>query len=167
MRTIRIVSGVYGHRPAGNRYTERKRAGDPPFEIEEDKAARLVALGVAEYADAAKEGSFQRVATGHIGENSDEAADNSSDESDAPKSDLEGDNAWGRGDDAPEVPPYNTDMKMDELREILNDCGIPFKVGMSKEDIVDVLDEYFYGADDEPGDEDDDLPGFDDEDVVP
>ena len=37
MRTIRIVSGVYGHRPAGNRYTERKRAGDPPFEIEETK----------------------------------------------------------------------------------------------------------------------------------
>lgn len=165
MRTIRIVSGVYGHRPAGGKYVERKRAGDPPFEIEEDKAARLVALGVAEYVDAVEEVPFQGVATGHSEENVGEVVDNSTEEFDALETDLEDDII--DEDETEEIPHYSTDMRMDELREILNDCGIPFKVGMSKEDIVDVLDEYFYGADDEPGDEDDDLPGFDDEDVVP
>ena len=34
-------------------------------------------------------------------------------------------------------------MKSAELRELMNDCGIPYKVGMSKADMVAALDEYF------------------------
>lgn len=163
MRTIRIVSGVYGHRPAGKKYVERKRASDPPFEVESKEAARLVALKVAEYADVVEDLHSRGVATGHVEENPDQVVDNSADGLDPSKNDLESDQ---EKDEDQEIPEYSTDMKMDELRVILDECGIPFKVGMSKEDIVDLLDEYFYGADDET-DEDDEFPGFDDEDVVP
>lgn len=42
-----------------------------------------------------------------------------------------------------EKPEYNKDMKLAELREIMDSCQIPYKVGMSKSEIIAVLDEYF------------------------
>lgn len=159
MRTIRIVNGVYGFRPAGSKFVDPKRAGDPPFEVEAEKAARLVALKVAEYAEVVENVPFEEVATGFVGDKTEEPGVNPPGDFDPSESEIDNEDILDR-------PNYSTDMKMDELRVILDECGIPFKVGMSKEDIVDLLDEYFYGADDET-DEDDEFPGFDDEDVVP
>lgn len=106
MKTIKIISGIYGYRPAGSKVIEPKRAGDPAFQVEDAEAARLVSLKVAAYVD----------------ENS-----SSKSETEAPKG----------------IPSYNADMKSTELREIMSDYGIPYKVGMSKADMVAALDEYF------------------------
>lgn len=43
----------------------------------------------------------------------------------------------------PVKPEYNKDMKLSELREIMEMYQIPYKVGMSKGEIVAKLDEYF------------------------
>lgn len=106
MKTIKIISGIYGYRPAGSKVIEPKRAGDPAFQVEDAEAARLVSLKVAAYVD----------------ENS-----SSKSETEASKG----------------IPSYNADMKSTELREIMSDYGIPYKVGMSKADMVAALDEYF------------------------
>ncbi len=164
MKLIRIVSGVYGHRPSGSRFVEPKRVGDPPFEVASDKAARLVELNVAEYVEELESVSLGRVATGS-GDDNTGKGDKSPPEDHNPLEDEFDDDDDDQGEDElPEIPEYNTDMKMDELREILNEFGIPFKVGMSKEDVVTLLDEFFEVADDEL---DDEFPGFSDGDVVP
>lgn len=51
--------------------------------------------------------------------------------------DLKGENKPSR------IPEYNADMKLDSLREIMDDCQLTYKVGMSKVDVVALLDEYF------------------------
>ena len=47
-----------------------------------------------------------------------------------------------------------TDMKAAELREIMEECQLPFKVRMSKADMVAVLDDYFIDEAEEPEDTD-------------
>ena len=43
---IRILAGVYGHRESGR--VKAVKAGDPPIEVDDANAARLIAAGVAE-----------------------------------------------------------------------------------------------------------------------
>ena len=40
------------------------------------------------------------------------------------------------------IPEYSVEMKATELREIGKMCGLTFKVGMSKADMVDALDKH-------------------------
>jgi hypothetical protein len=51
MRKIRIINGTYGYRRPGSVGVTPKSKRDPPFEVEDAQAARLVALKAAEYAD--------------------------------------------------------------------------------------------------------------------
>ena len=51
MKNIKIIDGVYGLRKSGSSVVTRKGKTDPPFQIEDDEAKRLVALGVAAYVD--------------------------------------------------------------------------------------------------------------------
>lgn len=66
-----------------------------------------------------------------------------------------------------EIPDYSIDSKADELRKIGKLCGMTFKVGMSKAEMVEALDGFFaehlIDEDDAEGAEDDgmDLPDFD------
>lgn len=56
------------------------------------------------------------------------------------------------------TPVYSVDMKVNQLREIMEANGLSYRVGMTKEDIVNVLDG-FYGKecdDSEDNEEDDD-----------
>ena len=46
---IHIISGIYGHHREGG-YISPKTRLDPPFEVDDAEAERLVSLGVAEYA---------------------------------------------------------------------------------------------------------------------
>ncbi len=144
MRTIRIISGVYGHRPAGSKFVEPKRAGDLPFLVEDEQAARLVALKVAVYADEDKNLDDTGVATAVAGRKDDSAVDNLPPEDVPSKGEIA----------APGKPVYSADMKVAELREIMEDCGLTYKVGMSKADLVAALDDYF--ADDETAEDDED-----------
>lgn len=54
MRKIKIVNGTYGYRPAPA-VVEPKTPEDPAFFVEDQQAARLVALGVAAYVGEAPE----------------------------------------------------------------------------------------------------------------
>lgn len=58
-------------------------------------------------------------------------------------------------ENAQDIPEYSADMKAAELREIMENCGLQYKVGMSKADMVAALDAYFG---DEVEDEDEDTP---------
>jgi len=51
MTTIKIISGVYGHRPEKSPYVIPVTVNDPPISVEDDEAVRLVELGVAAYVD--------------------------------------------------------------------------------------------------------------------
>lgn len=48
MKKIRIIKGTYGYRPNGGVVVEPKTADSEPFDLEDDKVARLVEIGVAE-----------------------------------------------------------------------------------------------------------------------
>lgn len=153
MRKIKIISGVYGYRPVGSKYVEPKRAGDPPFMIEDEKAARLVDLKVAVYVDDIT--PVKEVATGNIDNEDDNEVDNPLDEATLPTDEItaiEVDTVDDINEEAtlptdeimtPERPVYNVGMKVVELREIMDECQLSFKVGMTKADMVAVLDEYF------------------------
>lgn len=144
MRTIKIINGVYGHRPIGSKYIEPKRAGDPPFQVDDAEAERLVNLKVAEYADIVTKLVPVGVATGEIPTEKEKTGINIPDEQNDSEDEME----------LPEKPDYSTDMKATELREFMEECGLTYKVGMSKADMVAALDEY-YGVDTEEEDTED------------
>lgn len=142
MRTIKIVNGVYGHKPAGSKFIDPKRTGDPPFEVEDARAAQLVAIKVAEYADIEEKQVLKEVATPPEGSEQTGTGVN------MPNGES-GSNGEGN---VQEKPEYNIDMKATELREIMDNCQLTYKVGMSKADMVAALDAYFEdeGADEPP-----------------
>jgi len=51
MKTIKIIGGIYGYRKSGSTITTPKSRTDPPFEISDEEAVRLIEMGVAVYAD--------------------------------------------------------------------------------------------------------------------
>ena len=106
-------------------------------ELPADIEARLVAAGVARYVGKPtpiKETPDKAVATAPEQSTKDEPSNNIPEDTDGFKDKIE----------APsEIPSYSVDMKSTELREIMSDYGIPYKVGMSKADMVAALDEYF------------------------
>lgn len=56
---IKIIAGVFGHR--NGKRVEAVRAGDPPIEVEDELAKRLIAQGVAEAVEAEKAEPTQAV----------------------------------------------------------------------------------------------------------
>jgi hypothetical protein len=164
MKCIKIITSVYGHRPKGSKYIQPKRAGDPPFLVEDEKAERLVAKGVAVYVDAepvataSGEGedpeTGEYIPDGEAGADGEEnagsnGADDSEEDSDSDPDDSREDSEDDDGSDdeeadSEEKPEYSINMKFDDLRELLKECELPYKVGMTKADIVAALDE-FYG----------------------
>lgn len=135
---IKIVCGVYGHYIDGR--VVAKNSDSEPFSLTPRQEAELVAKGVAAFVDEVTEVS-------HAGASAPIGFDES------PESDIE-------------IPEYSVDMKADELREIGKDCGLHFKVGMTKADMVAALDAFFaekIDEDDADEAEDDgmELPDFD------
>lgn len=51
MRTVKIVSGGYGYRAGEKKSVELKDGRSAPFELDDAEAARIIALGIAEYAE--------------------------------------------------------------------------------------------------------------------
>lgn len=119
-----------------------KSPASGPFSASAAIEERLVRLGVAVYVDTVEpETDKTGVATGAGGENSHEAGE------DPPGG---GDSSGGL--DKP--PAYSVDMKAAELRAIMELCGLTYKVGMTKADMVAALDEYYRDADGEDDGED-------------
>jgi hypothetical protein len=161
MKRIKIINGTFGHRPAGSKRLDPKGVNDPPFEIDDDKAERLVSLGVAEYADAApkekpspaaKDKRANAVATRSRGGKPGKASVS------PPKTKPGAQSAA----DAPEKPAYDADTKIDELRALMREHGLPYRVGMTKAEMAAALDEIFSdagnGAEESPAGDDGEAP---------
>lgn len=155
---IQMKSGVYGSNPP-------KRAGDAPFSLPPAEEARLVNMGVAVYINEPAEPSdpdFNDMDSDMDSGNEDESDGAPIGFDEMPPEDFD-------EDDLPDgvigIPEYSVDMKASELREIGKLCGLNFKVGMSKQEMVDALDAHIEANmvdDDEFIDDDpDDAPTFD------
>lgn len=129
---IKIICGTYG------RYTEQTVKGEDgkavktfrvvpmspgsePFSLEPEREAELVKLGMAEYV--AEDGESVDEAPELIG------FDEIPEDTELPEG-------------VEEIPAYSVDMKATELRKIGEMCGLTFKVGMSKVEMVAALDEH-------------------------
>ena len=105
-----------------------------PQTLAAEVEARLVSEGVAEYIDQhAQKKSGEGVATPPADNKEPGAGENTPDQQAAP----------GSEEIAADKPQYSIVLKAAELRELLEECGLTFKVGMTKADMVAVLDEYF------------------------
>lgn len=145
---IRIISGVYGGKNGV------KRPGDKPFSLSPAEEARLVARKVAAYVeepaavlnnDAPDMIPDMAPPAEPVGESIDDGTPIGFDE----QPELP--------DGVIAIPEYSVDMKATELREIGKLCGLTFKVGMTKEDMVAALDAHIAAN----MVEDDDAPTFD------
>ena len=158
MVKIKIVKGVFGHRPIDKNgkpgYPEPKTAADPPFEVDETQAKRLVGLGVAAFDDDAP---VEAVAT--LVEDTDEGEGGSNTSEDEEGAEGKDDDESGKDDDGtgendgpPEHPTYSVDDKPEVLRALLKLCGLSAPVGTTKAAMVEALDAYYKGgeSDNEP-----------------
>ena len=143
MRVI-MTQGAYRYRPEGEKSAVVVQLGDPAFDLPEDKAARLVSIGVAKYAPEA-------VATAQIhapedapGETQPAQREDVNDESEA---------------DEYSRPDYSVKMTVRELKELMDGLDLPYEEGMTKAQMVERLDSFF--DDYEDGEEGtDDLPAL-------
>lgn len=120
---IQIICGVYGGKDGV------KRPGDKPFTLSPAEEARLVARKVAVYVNAPTIDPEDEDITDDAPIGFDETPPEDFDMDDLP-------------DGVIAIPEYSVDMKATELREIGKLCGLTFKVGMSKEEMVAALDKH-------------------------
>lgn len=142
MKQVKIIFGAYGYKPAGAAHVRAVPVGGV-VEVADDEAARLVSIGTAAYIT--EEYPTQAVITPPVDEEQAGAGGNTEEDENTPE---------GEENDT-DAPEYSVSMKADQLRALLEKCGIPFKFGMTKADMVAVLDQHFSAgeyADEEPPD---------------
>ncbi len=132
---IKIKSGIYGHIINGR--VRAKTAQDEPFEVEEAEALRLVSLGIACCVNDTP------VATPAEGKINEGAGRNKPESGDVPETTDSGESDEG------EKGTYDSNSSVQHLWEIAKANGIPLKVGMTKDEMLDVLDAFF-AEDDTP-----------------
>ena len=108
---IKIIKGSYGMRCGLS--IKAIAAGSEPIQLEEEKEERLVRLGVAVYVNTQDNEGLQD-ATG---------AGNTQD-----------------NEDVEELPVYNSDMKLSELKEIAKVYGIDATSMRSKKEVIEAID---------------------------
>lgn len=117
---IQIIRGVYGHYikdpETGKTRVVARDSRSEPIELTAEQEARLVSQGVARYVDMVETGEAT------IG----------FDERPPALPELP--------DGVTAIPEYSEDMTVKELRDIGKLCGLTFKVGMTKKEMVDALD---------------------------
>lgn len=133
MTKIRITGGRYGYiSPAGTHSV--KTPNDPPFDVEDSEAERLVKLGVAEIngerGNATGKGGFAKG-----------------------KADTHTDDKEPLNDEGESSFEYDENTSAKDLREIGKKIGISFPVGTTKADMIAALDAYVNSSDDDSGDD--------------
>ena len=119
---IKMIRGVFGLPVNG--IVVAKDKNSEPFSASEEQEKRLVERGFAEYVDGVD--TLTPIGFDEIPEG-DALEDDSNELPELP----EGVTA---------IPEYSEDMKQSELREIGAMCGLTFKVGMTKKEMVAALD---------------------------
>lgn len=135
---IRMIRGVFGLPVKGIVKAMDKNSG--PFNAGAEQEERLIRLGLAVRVDDGEPAPVDEV------------------ETDAP---IGFDETPPLPEGVTGIPEYSVDMKASELREIGAMCGLTFKVGMTKADMVAALDAHIEAnmVDDDEADED--APVFD------
>lgn len=108
---IKIIKGSYGMRCGSS--IKAIDAGSGPIQLEKEKEERLVRLGVAEYVNTEDNEGMQPEAS----------ADNIQD-----------------NEDVAELPEYNEDMKLTELKDIAKVYGIDASGMRTKKEVIEALD---------------------------
>lgn len=116
---IQMIAGVFGLPVDGIVKPMDKNCG--PFEANPEQEARLIRLGLAVRVDDGTPIGFDETPP------MDDEDDGEPDLSDIPE-------------DVIPIPEYSTENTAAELREIGKLCGLTFKVGMSKAEMVAALD---------------------------
>lgn len=116
---IRIIKGSYGMRCGAS--IKAVPAGSAPIELSKEKEERLVRLGVAEYV-----GTVDDV----------EQDENLNDEIDSDASDALADEEL-----VDDLPEYNENMKLDELKKIAALYGVDASSMRSKKEVIAAIDE--------------------------
>lgn len=136
---VQIVNGTYGHRPRLpdgklSDYVVPTTRFDPPIEVADEEAERLVKLGIAEYvhADAADVATVLPEAEDPaVNTTEEETAQNGSEG-------QENENGDDLTDDE-DITVFTTDMKVNELRAAMQERGLNIHVGMTKREMVEAL----------------------------
>ena len=134
---IKMIRGVFGL-PVNGIVKPMDKNSDP-FEAGAEQEARLIRLGLAVRVDG-------------------EPVNAETVDTDAP---IGFDEMPPLPEGVTAIPEYSVDMKATDLREIGAMCGLTFKVGMSKKDMVAALDAHFEAEPAEDVDADEDAPVFD------
>ena len=121
MKTIRIIAGSYGHKAEGSGSVTLITRQHPPIQVSEAEAERLVGLGVAAI-----------IETG--------AAIPVPEKAPAPQVQEE---TKVQEMKAAKPPAYSIRTTVRELTQLLEEYGIPFEEGLTKRQMVELLDFYF------------------------
>jgi len=111
---IKIIKGTYGYRK-GNRIIPKTPADDP-FTATPEQEARLVRLGVAVYVDTPTKAPA------------------------TPSTPKAPEKAETGSKDVDELPAYNIDMKLDELKEIAKAYGVDASNARKKADVIAMIE---------------------------
>jgi hypothetical protein len=116
---IKMIRGVFGLPVNGIVKAMDKNSG--PFEAGAEQEARLIRLGLAVRVDGGEPAHAETVDT---------------------STPIGFDETPPLPEGVTAIPEYSVDMKATELREIGAMCGLSFKVGMKKTEMVAALDAY-------------------------
>jgi len=139
---IKIVKGTYGQR-IGERIIPKTEA-DGPFETTPEQEKRLVDLGVAVYV-----------------ETQPAAVKTPVEPPTAPTGTETG------SEDVDQLPEYNADMKLDELKEIAKAYGVDASDARKKADVIAMIEAAKADDDQDDEDPDDETPEGDDDGEAP
>ncbi len=137
MAFVRIISGSYGLKTGGIVRARTRR--DPPFELNDREAERLISLGVAEITGSTLKTpvSTEKAGNNVISPTAPEIPPV------APVSAVVEDVEDIPEDDEGEIPEYGDSTPVNELKNIAKEYGVPLKSGASKDQIIKALDDYF------------------------
>ena len=138
---IHIINGTYGHRPyilqgdhkVLSTYVVPTTRFDPPIDVDEKEAERLVSAGIAEYVHK------EHVATDDVPSEPEDPNGTIANEEDGGNAPGDGGNESEDLIDDEEILVFSTDMKADELRAAMRERGFTIRVGMTKAEMVEVL----------------------------
>jgi len=130
MKHIKLTQGAFRYRPESEKSAVVVRLGDPPFDVPDATAERLVALGVAEYAEEAVATAVPLTHEEKTSEPQDEMQEAAGSELTA----LE------------DVPEYSDRMTVKQLKTLMDEVGAEYTDKMSKSDLIKRLDCFFEEA---------------------
>jgi len=138
---IRIIRGCYGYNNGS--FVRAKTPADPPFEVKDDEAERLISLGIAETADNGTDSDDNNAGIvdeggDNDGENAGNTPDNGTDSADKNEETAEED----------DIPEYGENSTNAELQAIAKEYGIEIQPRANKAELIAALDEFFGGAPD-------------------